>query len=119
MLIHRIEGDKELNFSSSKAMLLSNDGDLLKETVRCMGERAGAVEVAVRRLGYDYTVSAKSIKACKGKIFDGQAQKEVQEDYDAENQKHEASKGVLCGCFARSSVWSGVVGSERQCQEPA
>ncbi len=34
-----------------------------------MGERADTVEVAVRRLGYDYTVSAKGIKACKGKIF--------------------------------------------------
>ena len=67
MLVHRIEGDKELNFSSSKAMLLSNDGELLKEAVRCMGERAGTLEVAVRRLGYDYTVSVS--KLARGKFL--------------------------------------------------
>ncbi len=67
MLVHRIEGDKELDFSSSKAMLLANNEELLKQAVKAMGGRAGTVEAEVRRLGYDYTVSAKGIRPAKAK----------------------------------------------------
>ncbi len=48
---------------------MANDEWLLKETIRLMGIRAGDKSGEVRRLGYDYTVSAVGIKPCRGKVF--------------------------------------------------
>ncbi len=46
MLVHRIDGDTELDFSSSKAMLLANNEELLAEAPKAMGGRAVTAETS-------------------------------------------------------------------------
>ena len=53
----------------AKAQFLCNDEQLLGAVVQAMGATAGTVDKEVRRLGYDYVVTARGIRPARGKAF--------------------------------------------------